>query len=56
MALLLYAIIGIIVLVVAGIVIVVYNTLVSLKNNANKAMADIDVLLEKRHDALEKLI
>ena len=56
MLLLLYAIIGIIVVVVVGIIIVVYNTLISLRNNANKAMADIDVLLEKRHDALEKLI
>jgi len=46
----------VIVVIVVGIIIAVYNALVSLRNNAKKAWADIDVLLEKRHDALGKLI
>jgi LemA protein len=56
MSLLLYAIVGLVVIIIAGLVIVIYNSLVALRNNAKKAWADIDVLLEKRHDALGKLI
>ncbi|MCL4372065.1 LemA family protein [Candidatus Marsarchaeota archaeon] len=56
MSLLLYAIVGLAVIIIAGLVIVIYNSLVALRNNAKKAWADIDVLLEKRHDALGKLI
>ncbi|MGC9142903.1 MAG: LemA family protein, partial [Candidatus Micrarchaeia archaeon] len=48
---------GIIVIaILALVVIAVWNALVALKNNAKKAWADIDVLLQKRHDALTKLI
>ncbi|MBN9289129.1 MAG: LemA family protein [Gammaproteobacteria bacterium 39-13] len=36
--------------------IVVYNNLISLKNNVKKAWANIDVLLKQRHDELPKLI
>ncbi len=36
--------------------IVLFNNLVSLKNNAKKAWANIDVLLKQRHDELPKLI
>ncbi|MBI4400146.1 MAG: LemA family protein [Nitrospirae bacterium] len=49
--LLLFGIIGLIVLV-AGI----YNTLVRLSNNINKAWANIDVVLKQRHDELPKLV
>ncbi|MGC8622976.1 MAG: LemA family protein [Candidatus Micrarchaeia archaeon] len=48
--------IGIVVVVIVLIVIAVWNALVALNNNAKKAWADIDVLLQKRHDALTKLI
>jgi len=33
-----------------------YNHLVALKNNVEKALANIDVLLKQRHDELPKLI
>jgi LemA protein len=36
--------------------IVVYNGLVSIKNNVAKAWANIDILLKQRHDELPKLI
>lgn len=36
--------------------IVIFNNLVSLKNNVKKAWANIDVLLKQRHDELPKLI
>lgn len=36
--------------------IIIFNTLVSLKNNVKKAFANIDVLLKQRHDELPKLI
>ena len=48
--------IGLIVLIVVITFVIIYNTLVSLKRNADKAWANIDVLLQKRHDALTKLI
>ena len=53
---LLYAVIGIIIFVIAVTFVIIYNTLVSLKKNADKAWANIDVLLQKRHDTLTKLI
>jgi LemA protein len=36
--------------------IMVYNSLVSIKNNVSKAWANIDVLLKQRHDELPKLV
>ncbi len=36
--------------------IMIYNSLVSIKNNVGKAWANIDVLLKQRHDELPKLI
>ncbi|MEM0094797.1 MAG: LemA family protein [Candidatus Micrarchaeaceae archaeon] len=56
MDILLYGTVGIIVAVIVIIFVIIYNTLVSLKRNADKAWANIDVLLQKRHDALTKLI
>ncbi len=46
-------------LVVAGLAIyfiTIYNSLVRLKNDIDKAWANIDVLLKQRHDELPKLI
>ena len=34
----------------------IYNSLVRLKNDIDKAWANIDVLLKQRHDELPKLI
>lgn len=50
---------GIVLLVLAGgvlYVIGIYNGLVSLKNNIDKAWSNIDVLLKQRFDELPKLI
>ena len=33
-----------------------YNGLVSLKHNVDKAWANIDILLKQRHDELSKLV
>ncbi len=35
---------------------VIYNNLVNLKHNVSKSLANIDILLKQRHDALPKLI
>lgn len=42
--------------VVAGVLVIIYNTLITLKNNVAKAWANIDVLLQKRHDMISKLV
>jgi LemA protein len=51
---------GIIGLVVLGVllvyVVMVYNSLVTIRNNVDKAWANIDVLLKQRHDELPKLV
>ncbi len=39
-----------------GFYIAVYNSLIALKKNAEKAWSNIDVLLQKRHDVLIKLV
>lgn len=41
---------------ISGYIISVYNGLIRLKNNIQKAWANIDVLLKQRHDELPKLI
>jgi len=41
---------------VFGYLITIYNSLVRLKNDIDKAWANIDVLLKQRHDELPKLI
>ncbi len=49
----------VVVLFVVGIVaylVTIYNSLVRLKNDIDKAWANIDVLLKQRHDELPKLI
>ncbi len=51
----LYIILGVIVLFVA-IVVIFYNSLVSLKNRAQEAWADIDVQLKRRYDLIPNLV
>ena len=49
----------VVVLVVVGVfvyLITIYNSLVRLRNDIDKAWANIDVLLKQRHDELPKLI
>ena len=49
----------VVVLAVFGVIaylVTIYNSLVRLKNDINKAWANIDVLLKQRHDELPKLI
>ena len=49
----------VVVLVVVGVFvyfIAIYNSLVRLRNDIDKAWANIDVLLKQRHDELPKLI
>ncbi len=49
----------VVILVVVGLfayLITIYNSLVRLKNDIDKAWANIDVLLKQRHDELPKLI
>ena len=44
------------VLAVVGYFIVIYNGLISLKENIKKSWSNIDVILKQRHDELPKLI
>jgi len=44
------------VLAVLGYVLVIYNGLISLKENIKKSWANIDVILKQRYDELPKLI
>ena len=48
--------IGLVVLAFLGYFVIVYNSLVRLKNNIKKSWATIDVLLKQRTDELTKLI
>ena len=50
-----FVMLGIIVAVVLY-AIVLYNNLVSIKHNVDKAWSNIDVLLKQRHDELPKLV
>jgi LemA protein len=46
----------IVLVVVTAYFVMVYNGLVSIKNNVSMAWANIDVLLKQRHDELPKLV
>lgn len=46
----------VVLVVVALYLVITYNSLVSIKNNVEKAWANIDVLLKQRNDELPKLI
>lgn len=48
--------VGIVVILVLIYTITIYNNLVFVKNNVEKAWANIDVLLKQRHDELPKLV
>jgi LemA protein len=46
----------IVAVVLVGLFIIIYNNLIRLRNNVNKAWANIDVLLQKRHDLIGNLV
>jgi len=50
------AVLALLVVIVVGYFVSVYNSLVRLKNNIKKAWSNIDVLLTQRHDELTKLL
>ncbi|MFA5975654.1 MAG: LemA family protein [Elusimicrobiota bacterium] len=56
MGLVLAVVIGLILLVTVIYSVSIYNGLILVTNNINKAWANIDVLLKQRHDELPKLI
>ena len=49
-------VVGLFALVVVGYFVMLYNGLILVKNNIDKAWANIDVLLKQRHDEIPKLI
>jgi LemA protein len=46
----------IVAVVLGGLFVLVYNNLIRLRNNVNKAWANVDVLLQKRHDLIGNLL
>jgi LemA protein len=56
MELVILVIVGLVAVVAAGYFVAVYNGLIAVKNNIDKAWANIDVLLKQRHDEIPKLI
>jgi LemA protein len=48
--------VGLLIIIVIGYFISIYNSLIRLKNNIEKAWSNIDVLLKQRHDELTKLL
>lgn len=56
MTLIPFVILALIVFVALAYGVAIYNGLVALKNNIDKAWANIDVLLKQRHDEIPKLI
>lgn len=56
MALVLLIVVGLAAVIVGGYFVAIYNGLILVKNNIDKAWANIDVLLKQRHDELPKLI
>jgi len=55
-AILVLLVVGLAAVAVAVYTASIYNSLVRLKNDIDKAWANIDVLLKERHDELPKLI
>lgn len=47
--------IGFVLAMILAFFVIIYNTLVALRNNLGRASADIDVLLEKRYDMIGRL-
>jgi len=56
MALIILISTGLFILAVGGYFTMLYNGLIMVKNNIDKAWANIDVLLKQRHDEIPKLI
>ena len=56
MELIIFAFILLLIFIIFGYFVSIYNSLVSLKNNIVKAWSNIDVLLKERHDELIKLL
>ncbi|HAR41371.1 MAG TPA: LemA family protein [Bdellovibrionales bacterium] len=56
MTLIPFVILALIVFVALAYGVAIYNGLVAVKNNIDKAWANIDVLLKQRHDEIPKLI
>jgi LemA protein len=56
MGLILLVVVGLIVLVAGVYFVSIYNGLISVKNNIDKAWANVDVLLKQRHDEIPKLV
>ena len=50
------AVLAALALVIVVHAIMVYNGLVTVKNNVSRAWANIDVLLKQRHDELPRLV
>src|SRR5579864_8825940 len=56
MVLVLIVVVGLVAFVAVAYFVTVYNGLIAVKNNIDKAWANIDVLLKQRHDEIPKLI
>ncbi len=56
MELFIFVFVLLLIVVILGYFVSIYNGLVSLKNNIVKAWSNIDVLLKERHDELIKLL
>ncbi|PIN69901.1 LemA family protein [Candidatus Woesearchaeota archaeon CG11_big_fil_rev_8_21_14_0_20_43_8] len=56
LGIILIVVFGLLALIIGGYVISIYNSLVRLKNNIEKAWSNIDVLLKQRVDELTKLM
>ena len=56
MGLVILVVIALAAVAVVSYLVTIYNDLVAVSNNINKAWANIDVLLKQRHDELPKLI
>jgi LemA protein len=49
-------VLGLIIMGLIGYIVSIFNSLVQVRNNVDKAFKNIDVLLQQRHDELPKLI
>ncbi len=56
MPLVIFAVFIILIVIIVGYFVSLYNNLVALKNSIGKAWSNIDVLLKQRHDELGKLL
>jgi LemA protein len=51
-----FVVVGFVVAALVGYYITIYNGLIVVKNNIQKAWSNIDVLLKQRHDEIPKLV